>query len=60
MWFRQITKYVTKYDTKNDVNPHSTKQDTLLIAFLIRSESFHTGHVVAHVVLRGLLLRFGP
>jgi hypothetical protein len=35
MWFSQITKYVTKYDTKNDANPHSTEQDTLNIAFLI-------------------------
>jgi hypothetical protein len=35
MWFRQITKYVTKYDTKNDGNPHSTEQDTQHIAFLI-------------------------
>jgi hypothetical protein len=24
------------------------------------NKSFHTGHVVAHVVLRCLLLRFGP
>jgi hypothetical protein len=30
-WFRQITKYVTKYD----VNLHSTEQDTTPIVFLI-------------------------
>jgi hypothetical protein len=30
-----FTKYVTKYDTKSDANPHSTEQDTQPIAFLI-------------------------
>jgi hypothetical protein len=39
MWFRHITKYIIKYDTKNDVNPHSTKQDTLSIAFLISKQA---------------------
>jgi hypothetical protein len=32
MWFRQITKYA--------VNPHSTKQDTQPIAFLISSQLY--------------------
>jgi hypothetical protein len=35
MWFRQITKYVTKNDTKNGAHPHSTKQETQPIAVLI-------------------------
>jgi hypothetical protein len=35
VWFRQITKY----DTKNDVNPHSTEKDTQLIAFIIRKQA---------------------
>jgi hypothetical protein len=39
MWFRQITKYVTKYNTKNDVNPHSTEKDTQLIALLISKQA---------------------
>jgi hypothetical protein len=30
-----FTKYVTKYITKSDVNPHSTDQDTQPITFLI-------------------------
>jgi hypothetical protein len=34
MWFRQITKYVTK----NYVNSHSTEQDTLPIAFLFSKQ----------------------
>jgi hypothetical protein len=38
MWFRWITKYITKYDIKNDDNPHSTEQDTLPIAFLISKQ----------------------
>jgi hypothetical protein len=39
MWFRWITKYVIKYDTKNDANPHSTKQDTQPITFLISRQA---------------------
>jgi hypothetical protein len=38
MWFKQITKLVTKYDTKNDAHPHSTEQDTQAIAFLISKQ----------------------
>jgi hypothetical protein len=34
-----FTKYVTKYDTKSDANPHSTKQDTQPIAFLISRQA---------------------
>jgi hypothetical protein len=30
-----FTKYVTKYDTESDANPHSTKQDTQPITFLL-------------------------
>jgi hypothetical protein len=37
MWFRQIINYVTKYDTKYGVNPHSTEQDTQPIAYLEHS-----------------------
>jgi hypothetical protein len=33
-----FTKYVTKYITKSDVNPHSTDQDTQPIAFLISKQ----------------------
>jgi hypothetical protein len=35
MWFRQVTKYATKYD----VNHHSTEQDTQPIAFLISRQA---------------------
>jgi hypothetical protein len=35
MWFMRFHEYVIKYDTKSDVNPHSTEQDTQPIAFLI-------------------------
>jgi hypothetical protein len=35
MWFWKITMSSTKYDTNNNVNPHSTEQDTQPIAFLI-------------------------
>jgi hypothetical protein len=35
MWLKQITKC----DTKNDVNPHSTKQNTQLISFLISKQA---------------------
>jgi hypothetical protein len=35
MWLKQITKG----DTKNDVNPHSTKQNTQLISFLISKQA---------------------
>jgi hypothetical protein len=35
MWFRQITKYVTCMTPKNDAHPHSSKQDTQPITFLI-------------------------
>jgi hypothetical protein len=38
MWFKHFTKYATKYDRKNDVNPHSTKQDTQPIPFLISKQ----------------------
>jgi hypothetical protein len=48
------------YDTKNNAHPHSTEQDTQPIAYLISNKSFHTKHVVAHIVLGCLLLRFGP
>jgi hypothetical protein len=56
MWF---TKYVTKYDHKVWCHPHSTEHDTQPIVFLISKQVFHTGHVVAHVVLGCPLLRFG-
>jgi hypothetical protein len=38
MWFRRFIKYVTKYDIKIDVNPHSTEQDTEHITFLISKQ----------------------
>jgi hypothetical protein len=38
MWFRQITKYVIKYDTKYDANSYSTEQGTQPIAFLISKQ----------------------
>jgi hypothetical protein len=52
-WFRQFTKYVTKTDHKVWCHPHSTEHDTQHIVFLISKQSFHTGHVVAHVILGG-------
>jgi hypothetical protein len=39
MWFREIIEYVTKYDTKNDAQPHSTEQDTQPIAFLVSKKA---------------------
>jgi hypothetical protein len=39
VWFRRITKYFTKYDTKNDANPHSTEQDTQPTIFLISKQA---------------------
>jgi hypothetical protein len=33
-----FTNYVTKYNTKSDVNPHSTEQDIQPIAFLISKQ----------------------
>jgi hypothetical protein len=33
-----LIKYVTKYDTKSDVTPHLTEQDTQPIAFLISKQ----------------------
>jgi hypothetical protein len=62
MWFWQITKYVTKYDTMNDVNPHSTKQETQPISFLISKKvvPYRThGGTCCHGG-GGLLIRFGP
>jgi hypothetical protein len=47
------------YDMKKNAHPHSTEQDTQPIAFLISKQVSHTRHMVAHVVLGGLLLRFG-
>jgi hypothetical protein len=47
------------YDMKKNADPHSTEQDTQPIAFLISKQVSHTRHMVAHVVLGGLLLRFG-
>jgi hypothetical protein len=38
MWFRSFTKYVTKTDHKVWCNPHSTKNDTQPIIFLISKE----------------------
>jgi hypothetical protein len=60
MWFWQVTKYVTKYDHKVWCHPHSIEHDTQPIAYLISKQAFHTRHVVAHIVLGCLLLRFGP
>jgi hypothetical protein len=37
--FRWIINYVTKYDTKNDANPHSTEQDTQRTTFLISKQA---------------------
>jgi hypothetical protein len=39
MWFRQITKYVTKYDHKVWCHPHSTEHDTQPIAYLISKQA---------------------
>jgi hypothetical protein len=38
MWFRQFTKYVTKYDHKVWWHPHSTEHDTQHITFLISKQ----------------------
>jgi hypothetical protein len=38
MWFRQFTKYVTKYDHKVWCHSHSTEHDTQPIAFLISKQ----------------------
>jgi hypothetical protein len=38
MWFRQFTKYVTKYDHKVWCHPHSTEHDTHPIAYLISKQ----------------------
>jgi hypothetical protein len=55
-----FTKYVTKYDTKSDDNPHSTEQDTQPIAFLIsRQATPYRTHGVT-CCPGCLLLRFGP
>jgi hypothetical protein len=39
MWFRQVTKYVTKYDYKLWCHPHSTEHDTQLIPYLISKQA---------------------
>jgi hypothetical protein len=39
MWFRQFTKYVTKYDHKVWCHPHSTEHDTQSIVFLISKQA---------------------
>jgi hypothetical protein len=39
MWFRQFTKYVTKYDHKVWCRPHSTEHDTQPIAYLISKQA---------------------
>jgi hypothetical protein len=39
MWFRQFTKYVTKYDHKVWCHSHSTKHDTQPIAYLISKQA---------------------
>jgi hypothetical protein len=38
MWYRQFTKYVTKYDHKVWCHPHSTEYDTQPIAYLISKQ----------------------
>jgi hypothetical protein len=38
MWFRQFTKYVTKYDYKAWCHLHSTEHDTQPISFLISKQ----------------------
>jgi hypothetical protein len=60
MWFRQFIKNVTKTGHKDRSHPHSFEHDTQPIAYLISKQVIPYGHVVAHVVLEGLLLRFGP
>jgi hypothetical protein len=38
MWFRQFTKYVTKYDHKEWCHAHSTEHGTQSIAYLISKQ----------------------
>jgi hypothetical protein len=38
-WFRQVMKYVTKYDHKVWCHSHSTEHDTQLIAYLISKQA---------------------
>jgi hypothetical protein len=38
MWFRQLTKYVTKIDHKVLCHPHATEQETPPIAYLISKQ----------------------
>jgi hypothetical protein len=56
MWFRQFTKNVTN----NAAIPTQSSTTHILQHTQLVSKLFHTGHVVAHVVLWCLLLRFGP
>jgi hypothetical protein len=39
MWFKQFTKYVTKYDHKVWCHPHSTEHGTQPIAYLISKQA---------------------
>jgi hypothetical protein len=39
MWFRQVTKYVTKIDPNVWCHPHSTEHDTQPIAYLISKQA---------------------
>jgi hypothetical protein len=55
-----FTKYVINYDTKSDVNPHSTEQDTQPIALLISKQVVPYQTRSGTCCPRGLLLRFGP
>jgi hypothetical protein len=55
-----IRKVCHMYDTKNDAHPHSTKQDTQPIAFLISKQVVPYQTHGGTCCPRGLLLRFSP